>query len=334
MPDTAAAGDVLVREATPADNAAIIDLELNTPLVIGDVAETFDRRPDAFACCRLHDRCHIVVAELEGRIVGLMAGVMIEPMIAGRERCLVYIHRARVDQAARHRRVAWTLSNYLFAWSAQYGSEGPCYMIAPENAPSMAFVERGGGRWPADVVSLHIDTSQANAGSGEPIGEEHLDRVVALVNATHEGQDFFEPLTPASLRARLHRDSQYSITDLHGAFEGGELVAVAGLLDKGAHSERIDTNTATGEVVRSRRAAVVDWGFAPGHEPAFARLLERLAAEAHRLGRGELSICEPFPGAVPVGLPHIRSVISLFTPSLKPPEAEALRGLYFDPLNL
>lgn len=326
--------ELVVREATAADNEAIIALELHTPLVIGDIAETFDRSPDVFACCRLHAECRIVVAALDGRIVGLMAGVVIRPQVQGRERRLVYIHRARVDPDARHKRVAWSLSNHLFAWGGERGAEGPCYMIAPENAPSLAFVARGGGRWPVDVVTLHLQASGATAAGARPLSEDDLPRAVALINATHAGSDFFEPLTAGHMHARLNRDPQYSIVNLRGVFDGTSLVAVAGMIDRGAHTERIDVNRRTGEVIRSRRAAVADWGFAPGCERPFEQLLEHLAAEARALGRSAVSICEPFPGAVPATLPFVRSAIALFTPAMPPPAAADMRGLYFDPLNL
>ncbi len=138
-----------VRTATAEDNDAIIELELRTALVLGDVEELFDRSPDALACCRVHDGCRVIVAELDGRIVGLMAGVIFQPEMQGPQRKMVYIHRARVDPEYHHRGVAMALSNDLFAWSGKLGCAGPCYAIAPDNATSLSFVERGGGRWPS-----------------------------------------------------------------------------------------------------------------------------------------------------------------------------------------
>jgi GNAT superfamily N-acetyltransferase len=325
--------EVTVRTATATDNDAVIALELRSALVLGDVEELFDRSPDAMACCRVHDGCRVIVAEMEGRVVGLMAGVVFRPEIQGQRRTLVYIHRARVDPDYHHRGVAMALSTDLFAWSAKHGCEGPCYAIAPENATSLSFVERGGGRWPRDLAMLDIDVSEAAPRTAEPITEEHLPAAVDLINAAHAGEDFFEPLTLDSLRGRLTRDPLYSIANLRGVFDGGTLVAVAGLLDKGSHTARIRIDRATSKETRTRSAAVADWGYAPGREDAFTELLACLAAETRALGRTSLTICEPRPGSLALELPHRRSAVSLFTPSLPPPAGAAIRGLYFDLLN-
>ena len=328
------AAEVSVRPATTADNDAIISLELRSALVLGDFEELFDRSPDALACCRIQDGCRVIVAALEGRVVGLMAGVVFRPLIQGQRRTLVYIHRARVDPEFRHHGVAMALSSALFAWSAERGAEGPCYAIAPGNTTSLSFVERGGGRWPRDLALLDIEVTQATPGTAMPIAEERLPEAVDLINTTHTGEDFFEPLTVDSLRARLSRDRAYGLANLRGVFAGGALIAVAGLLDKGAYTERIRIDRASGRETRSRSAAVVDWGYAPGRQGQFAELLDCLAADARALGRATLTICEPRPDSFSSSLPYRRGAVSLFTPSMKPPATETIGGLYFDLLNL
>jgi ribosomal protein S18 acetylase RimI-like enzyme len=324
---------LIVREATANDNDSLIALELRSPLLVGDVEEFFDRSPDAFACHRVQGENRVVLGELEGGVVGVMAGAIHVPVIQRRPHRLVYIHRARVDPAFHHRGVAWALANDLFAWAGGRGAEGPYYLIAPENARSVAFGGRAGRRWPVDVTLLDLDVSEAQAGQPERILEEQLGAAVRLVNMTHAGEDLFEPLTPESLAARLSRDGQYSIDNLYGMLEGGALVAVAGLCDGGATTERIHVERTTGVTTRSRGAAVVDWGWAPGRKDTFAELLRCLAAEARARGRSTLTVCEPSLGALPVpGLPRRRSRASLFTPTIQPPPAESIRGLYVDML--
>jgi GNAT superfamily N-acetyltransferase len=330
----ARAAEVSVRAATVADNDAIVSLELRSALVLGDVEDLFDRSPDALACCRIQDGCRLIVAEMEGRVVGLMAGVVFRPLVQRQRRTLVYIHRARVDPEFRHHGVAMALSGALFSWSAVRGAEGPCYAIAPGNSTSLSFVERGGGRWPSDLALLDIDVSQATPGTAEPIAEERLPEAVDLVNATRAGEDFFEPLTVDSLRARLTRDRAYGLANLRGVFNGGALIAVAGLLDKGAYTERIRIDRASGRETRSRSAAVVDWGYVPGRQGQFVELLDVLAADARALGRTTLTICQPRPDSLSPGLPFGHGAVSLFTPSLKPPATEAMGGLFFDLMNL
>jgi len=324
--------EITVRTATPADNEAIIALELRSALVLGEAEELFDRSPDAFACCRVQDGCRVIVGELEGRVVGLLAGVMFRPMLSGTARSLVYIHRARVDPEYQGRGVGMALSTELFRWCAESGGAGPCYAIAPGNTPSLTFVERGGGRWPRDLSLLEIDVSEAPEASVEHLFDDQWPAAVDLTNATHDGEDFFEPLSVDALRRRLWRDAAYTRESLRGVFDASKLVAVGGVVDKGRYTERIRIDRATGQEKRTRGAAVVDWGFAPGHEESFAQLLGVLAADARALGRKSLTICEPQPGSIEPALPHKRSAIALFTPSLGAPGA--VDGLYFDLLNL
>ncbi len=333
--DARAPAGLVVREAIEQDNESLIALELECPLVIGDAEERFDRSPDFFACHRQQGEYRVVLAELEGRLGGAMAGVIQNPVIQGRAHRLAYIQQARVHPDFHGRRLAWNMANDLFAWAGRLGAEGPYYLIAPENRPSLTFVERGGGRWPTGVTILEFDVSDADGGRAAKVHEEHLPEAVGLVNTTLASADFFEPLTVESLAARLGRDSLYSIDNLYGVFEGGSLVAVGGLWDKGATTERIHTEQTTGVTTRSRGAAVADWGWAPDHSEAFGELLRSLAAEARALGRSTLAICEPSPGALPdLGLPSRRSTAALFTPTIEPPAVESLQGLYVDMLYL
>ncbi|MEK7247121.1 MAG: GNAT family N-acetyltransferase [Chloroflexota bacterium] len=326
--------EITVRPAAAADNEAMIALELQSALDMGEAEQLFDRSPDAFACCRVQDSCRILVAELDRCVAAMMAGVMIRPIVQGHVRTLVYIHRARVHPDFQHRGAAMALSSDLFAWAGRQGGEGPCYAIAPANAPSLSFVERGGGRWPLDVCLVDIETDQAVPGEAQPILDEHLPEVVRVVNDAHAGEDFFEPLTLESLKARLNRDESYSLASMRGVFANGRLVAVGGLLDKGAYTRQIRIDRSTGEETWTRGAAIVDWGIAPGHEDASAEVLTSLGAEARSLGRSTVTICEPHHDAVSMVLPHRRLGLSLFTPSLKPPPASRISGLYLDLLNL
>jgi ribosomal protein S18 acetylase RimI-like enzyme len=326
---------LVVREATVGDNEPLIALELQSPLLVGQVEETFDRSPDFFACHRQQGDYRIVLGEIEGRAIAVMAGVIHAAMIQGRPHRLVYIQQARVHPDFHGRGVAWFLARDLFAWAGERGAEGPYYLISPENERSVEFVERGGGRWPVDVALVGFDVSEAQGRQAVRIPEEQLGEAVRLVNMTHAGEEFFEPLTLESLAARLSRDRQYSIDNLYGIFEGRTLVAVGGLWDKGATTESIHVERTTGVTTRSRDAAVVDWGWAAGRAESFSELLRCLAAEARAVGRSTLTVCEPSPGALPdPGLTRHRATVSLFTPTIEPPPAEFIQGLYVDMLYL
>lgn len=322
---------VTVREARPEDNAALITIELASPLVLGAERAVYDRSPDFFSRHRLQGEHRVVAAEIGGEIVGVAAAALHTPLIGRRPHRLAYISHARVRADAQRRGVAGAFSAALLAWAKEHGAEGAYWFIAPANEGSIAFGGRGGGRWPADVTFRRIDVSGADGTPAPKLAPARIEAAAALINATHQGQDLFEPLTAASMAARLRRDpAQYGIEHLRGAVAGGRLVAVAGLWDAGACMEEIRTDTRTGDVTRSRTASVLDWGWAPGGEAAFRDLLAALAAEARSLGRTALMLSEPAPDALPdIALPSSAFALSLFTPAVPPP-ASSPRGVFVD----
>src|SRR3990172_1969462 len=87
----AVAPGLTVREATPDDNDALITVELQCPLLVGDIEETYDRSPDSFAFHRVQPDPRVVLAELDGRVIGVMAGVVHTPLIQGQPHRLLYI---------------------------------------------------------------------------------------------------------------------------------------------------------------------------------------------------------------------------------------------------
>ncbi|MHB8378282.1 MAG: GNAT family N-acetyltransferase [Dehalococcoidia bacterium] len=320
-----------VREARPEDNAALIALELASPLVLGTERAVYDRSPDFFSRHRLQREHRVMVADLGGEIVGVAAAALHTPLIERRPHRLAYINHARVRADVQRRGVAGAFSAALLAWAKEHGAEGSYWFIAPANVDSIAFGGRGGGRWPADITFRRIDVSRADAATAAPLEPGRLDEAVGLINATHEGQDLFEPLTAASMAARLRNDpAQYGIEHLRGVVAGGRLVAVAGLWDAGACMEEVRTDTRSGEVTRSRTASVLDWGWVPGEEHAIRDLLTALASEARSLGRTALTLSEGAPGALPgIALPSSGFALSLFTPTLPPPAASP-RGVFVD----
>lgn len=325
---------LLIREATPSDNEALIALEIECPLLVDGVAESYDRSPDFFACHRVQGEHRVILAEMDGRVAGVMAGAIQEPPIQRQPRRLVYIQRARIHPGYQGRGVAWHLANDLFAWSHQRGAEGPYYLIAPGNERSIAFGGRAGRRWPVNLRLASLDVTGAEGPPPTPVSRSQLAEAMALINATHADEDFFQPLTPESLSERLSRDPQYGIGDVYAMSEGGRLNAVAGLWDKGATTEQIRLDQAGTETL-SRGTAVTDWGFAPGHEAAFAELLRSLAAMSRTLGRQTMVMCEPRPGMVPdLGLPRHDVDLCLYTPTIDPPDVRDIKGLFADLLTV
>src|SRR3990172_11312873 len=105
---------LIIREATVEDNDSLIALELQSPLRIGDVEETYDRSPDFFACHRVLADYRVVLGEIAGRVAGVMVGMLHTPVIEGQPHRLVYIRPARVHPHFPRHRGARVLAHHLF----------------------------------------------------------------------------------------------------------------------------------------------------------------------------------------------------------------------------
>lgn len=307
-----------VRDARPEDNDALIALERETPLLAGPDELVFDRAPDALAAHRLHPDCRVVVGELDGRLVGVMAAAIHDVLIGGERKRVAYIHHARIHPSAQRRGVAGGMGATLIRWALERGAETPYWLIGEGNTPSMAFAGRPDTRWPLPAVFRDIDVSGVEGEPASVVPAEFWAAAAELVNATHGHCAWFWPLTAETLASRLARDRRYQPANLRGVFAGGRLVAVAGLWNLGSSLAVVRRDRATGRSRRVSEAVVLDWGYAPGYEKAFAELLRSLAADARAWGRDILTLCDP--GYVPdPGLPSATWSLNLFTPGIAPP---------------
>lgn len=308
-----------IRDALPEDNDALIALERETPLVAGDQELVFDRAPDFFAAHRLHADCHVVVGELDGRLVGVMAAAIHDVRVGGEPKRVAYIHHARIHPSAQRHGVAGGMGSTLIRWALERGAQAPYWLIGEGNAPSMAFAGRADTRWPTPAVFRDIDVVGAEAAPAPVVPPEQWEEAAALVNVTHGRCAWFWPLTADALASRLARDERYVPANLRGRYDRGRLVAVAGLWNLGSSLAVIRLDRRTGVSWRRTEAVVLDWGYAPGYEHAFAELLRSLAAQARAWGRDTLLLCDPGYAPDP-GLPSATWSLNLFTPGIEPPE--------------
>jgi GNAT superfamily N-acetyltransferase len=314
-----------IRDAHPDDNDALIALERETPLLLGNDELVFDRSPDFFARHRLHDAHRVVVAVLDGEIVGVEAAAVHEMHIGGVTRRMTYINHSRIRPDAQGRGVAAAVSAELMAWGRDRGAHGPYWYIHPANERSIRFGGRGGGRWPADAAFRTFDVSAADGPAAAPLDALRVRQAIALINGTHDRHELFAPHSPASFSRRLTRDPrQYGVRHLRAVVGRGRLLAVAGIWDSGRCIARIRRDASTGATTSTRTASVVDWGYAAGERDAFRDLLRGLAYEARCLARTGLLICaaEDDQALFDV-LPSDGWRLSLFTPTVTAPQTAA-----------
>jgi GNAT superfamily N-acetyltransferase len=334
---------ISIRQATAADNEALLELERSSPLDLGDVELTMDRSPDYFASLSLQEDARVMVAEKNGRLVGVCAAARHCVPLVGIPRVLLYIEKGRVLPEFRQRRISsaliWALMD---SWSTRGDSVDSAYwLISADNSTSLTAVQRGGALpWPKAVhlIDLHTETGPRPDVPAVRLGPDRAQQVVSLLNRTHAGKELFAPYTEERLQARLGRTPDYGWQNWWG-IEGNDrrLVAVAGLLDLGRWWRMTRRVKASGEETTSSAAAVFDFGYAQGGERQMVELLHHLLGIAASWGRDHLSIhLDPQEGLYPF-LPATARVgadFRLFASGIAVPPAHEIGHVYLDPVYL
>jgi GNAT superfamily N-acetyltransferase len=331
-----------VREATAADNEALLELERSAPLDLGDVEITMDRSPDYFASLSLQEDARVMVAEEGGRLVGVCAAARHCAPLAGRPRALLYIEKGRTLPGYRRRRVSSILIWALVESWAKRGAriDSAYWLISADNQASLTAVRRGGALpWPAEVhlVDLPTDTPRPEVPAVR-LGPGRAQEVVALLNRTHAGKELYAPYTEERLHARLGRTPEYGWQSWWGIEgSGGRLVAVAGLLDLGRWWLTKWRVKASGEESTSSTASVFDFGYAEGGERQMMELIDHLLGIAASWGRDDLALhLDPQDGLYRF-LPATARVgadFRFFATGLAVPSAHEMGHIYLDPVYL
>jgi hypothetical protein len=149
------------------------------------------------------------------------------------------------------------------------------------------------------TVMQYPARARTDAGAGvRPARVEDLGRCAALINRTHAGRDLFRPYTLPALMERLDAGLSgafrapyrppYALEDFFVIEDRGEIVACAGLWDRGRDAHERWRHRETGEERVVAVTALLDFGFAPARADALARLIDHLAGITHDLGRDYL----------------------------------------------
>jgi len=194
-----------VRPATPADADSLAALELETPIVIGDLKIVYDRSRDYFEAERMTDG-KLYVIEREGEVVGLTANVVHHVRIAGRTMPTYYMYRARVRPDAQGGGVRGLIILTGFEASGT-DADFPYGFIAQSNVAGLKRPVGMATPWLEPAELLVIDTAGCPpAGLGRVATEDEADWLVDLLNDAHSREELFVPYTTRSLGARLSRE--------------------------------------------------------------------------------------------------------------------------------
>jgi len=320
--------ELLVREATPADAAALSDLERRCPIVAGDTRLWFDRGDDYFDGVRLMEDATVGLAFVDGASAAVTCGARHTVRIGGEAKTIVTVSHLRV-LPEHQRKGLWGAANRVLDkyWPTVAGSNA---FIAVDNAGMQHGFRHTPDKWPTTLLAARLPTARlAGPPSGRPATPADATAVVALLNAFHGGEEMFVPYTQDSFSARLARAS-----DLYG-WERVWLAdgAVVGVWPAG-RARRAVTERA-GEQSFSEPGVVLDYAFEPGAEKAFEGLIRAWCGwlDARRMNRLTVLTSPASPGAHLVqALADEVEAFNHWTPGIPPPADAAERGLYIDPI--
>ena len=306
-------GTIRLRDATyaPKDISALSDLFANAPEDIGDWEVTVERSPNPLAQFGLQENHRVRILEDGGLIIGAFAASARETFVAGQEITVSQMSGYRIRKDHRGQGFSQLLSWLPPAVGTPY-SQGSWFHIRSQNMASVQWINalnpdmiKSSPQRDGDVPGIDVCVLQypARPSDGDRAGirrasGDDLDRCVALINRTHDGADLFTRYTAAALRFQLDERIWGTKPDWWGRVygwedycvleENGQIVACAGLWDKGRDVRERWRLKETGDEKLIDATALLDFGFDQGREDAMARLIVHLIGMTHELGRGYL----------------------------------------------
>lgn len=222
-----------VREATAADNAALLALDRQC-VVAASTPVMFDRSPDFFARSRPYAHWRAYVAESGQEIIGVSAVALKSVLVGGETVKAAYLYDLRVAPEYRRVGVAKAVGNAIRAHAWTLAPVVGYSLVMEGNVPSLRFVEGRGSRalrlcalslLPVEKVPV------ADPRRLRPVDPAELEAVCRLTGEAHPGSDLFPFPDAASLRDRIERVREVGFRGLFGWDAGRKLTGCFGLWD-------------------------------------------------------------------------------------------------------
>jgi hypothetical protein len=296
-----------VREATWEDDERLTELFADAAERIGDWEVIVDRSPNPFAQQRVQENAHVKVVVDRGVAVASSAQAGRSSYVAGDKLSVGWIGGWRVRNGFRRLGYAnmlmttpgsaMSVFGMLSYWYVRTGNTGALGFIARsvEHAGTDGANDRPIGKLTATVHHLAANPAATGDARVDAVRPADVEACVQLINTTHDGLDLFRPYDAGFLSARLDDGTWgpkppffvpvYGWDDMVVLREAGEVVACAGLWDRGRNVRERWRHRATGEERLVEATCVLDLGFAPGRADAMASLLGHLLARTTELGR-------------------------------------------------
>jgi hypothetical protein len=320
--------EVVSREATLADAAVLADIERRCPIVLSDgVTMTIERGDDYFAFTRLMDDFVVALGFVDGKPAGVNVAALHTVRVAGQDyRIHAFAHLRILPE--HQKKGLWGAINRVFDEKYPEGFGSTAYPSVDNAAMLRGFARAP--RWSKHQIRAQLPcASLAGPQIGRPATPRDAARVVEILNATHERDEWYLPYTVESFTARVERSprdycwERVRITDraVVGVWPAGDTVRFI-IESKGTR-------------VKSRRGLALDWGFLPGAEDEFEALIRAQCGWLHGRGLDRLSL---FTSEGSAGFERVRAMASeleryvVISFGIPEPPGAASRGLYVDPI--
>jgi GNAT superfamily N-acetyltransferase len=222
-----------VRQATPADNGALLALDRRC-VVAAATPMAFDRSPDFFARSRPYERWQVFVAEGDAGLIGVAAMALKRVLVGGEPVSAAYFYDLRVAPEARRMGVAGGVGDALRSFARSLQPAVGYSLVAEGNVPSLSFVQ---GRGAHPLRDCALDLFRIDLVPGDDpgrllrLGEADLLSAHELALAAHEEIDLFPFPDGAALGDRLSRVEGLGWDGLYGWESHGTLAGCFGLWD-------------------------------------------------------------------------------------------------------
>jgi len=323
------ASTVAVRQAGWDDNDLVLDLCANSPERVGEWDVAVERGPHAFAQFRLQEHAFVVLVEDRRVGLGIVSRSLRNTYIGGERMSVHFISGWRVRDGFRGLGISKLLMEgagpghgffgVSFYWYVRLENQDRTWVEKITN--DMADRPEGWGvttdKLTATVTHLADPTQGNHSTRARPAIDEDLAACCRLINRTHAGLDLFRPYTTEFLEGRLDDpnwgpkpsfiDSVYGWDDFRVIEEDGEVVACGGLWDRGRDLRERWVHRESGEEHVVETTALMDFGFAEGHESAMTELVEHFLATTGELERSAMMVSFEHTSAVAAACEHLES---------------------------
>jgi predicted N-acetyltransferase YhbS len=227
-----------IREATQADNPALLELTRSAPMK-GRIRLRIDRDPDFFALQRLRGEGKTLIAIRGEEVIGCISAAVRMAYVSGVAESVAYVGDMKVHPQVAGSRTALRLIQSGVAYLKSIGLDLCFSVVAAGNLPAMSLFEGRlglpqGARLGRFIVSELVPSpfdSPSGKYSIRPAEVSDLPAITSLVDNFHRSRQFAPRLLQNDLASLFFDGGQNTASMLFVACSGGRIVAVLGLHD-------------------------------------------------------------------------------------------------------